>query len=244
MPGAGGGTLSLRPLCLALGSGQPFYGLQAVGFDGKVPPLETIEDSAMVNIAAIKSIQPQGPYTLLGYSNGGVVAYEMARMLLESGEKVASLMLLESLCPLVRVTDPIEEITIVCNSVLRSLGSDNLLDVDVLKRMPEDKRREHLFEVMSGGGLQMTEDQFLTSYNVSTTSDRSCRIYNPVPLDKEIDACLFRGIDGYPDMPEDYGWNMLLPKPIRVHNVQATHFNIIEKGPVQEVAEKIKTLGR
>jgi thioesterase domain-containing protein/acyl carrier protein len=239
MPGAGGGVLSLRPLSLALGNTQPFYGLQAVGFDGKTPPLESIEESAKIYIAALKTIQNAGPYTLLGYSNGGVVAYEMAKTLLEQGEKISSLILVESLCPLVRVTDVIEELVDVSNNFMRAMGSNLILDVKQLKQVPEEKRCEYLYDIMTAHGLKLTKEQFTTSYNVSTTSDRSCRIYRPSKLSYTIDASLYRAIEGYPDMPEDYGWNQLLLNPIRVYDIKANHFSIIDKDPVREIAKEI-----
>jgi len=95
VPGAGGNVLSLQPLSEALGSDQPFYGLQAAGLDGKTLPLNSIEETAKDNITALKTIQPCGPYSLMGHSYGGVVAFEMARILLEREEKVSSLVLID-----------------------------------------------------------------------------------------------------------------------------------------------------
>ena len=40
-------------------------------------------------------------------------------------------------------------------------------------------------------------------------------------------------------MPDDYGWNQLLPDPVRVHEIKASHFSIIDKGPAREVANAI-----
>ncbi len=45
----------------------------------------------------MRSVQPHGPYRLIGHSLGGVIAYEMARLLMESGETVEFLGLLD--CP-------------------------------------------------------------------------------------------------------------------------------------------------
>src|SRR5688572_10921850 len=44
----------------------------------------------------LRAFQPHGPYYLGGYCFGGNVAYEMARQLMEAGEKVALLVLLNS----------------------------------------------------------------------------------------------------------------------------------------------------
>ncbi|KAM3073545.1 hypothetical protein ACMFMG_004561 [Clarireedia jacksonii] len=60
----------------------------------------SIPELARVYLAEIQRRQPHGPYSLLGYSTGGVVAYEAARQLLEAGEAVERIYLVESPCPL------------------------------------------------------------------------------------------------------------------------------------------------
>lgn len=47
----------------------------------------------------IKRRQPQGPYIIGGWSAGGVMAYEVTLQLIEAGEKVESLVLIDSPCP-------------------------------------------------------------------------------------------------------------------------------------------------
>ena len=60
------------------------------------PPLEL---SARRYVDELRRIQREGPYQLIGYSFGGVVAYEMARQLLGSGERVSFLGLLDTPAP-------------------------------------------------------------------------------------------------------------------------------------------------
>jgi thioesterase domain-containing protein len=51
-------------------------------------------------LAEVRRRQPKGPYHLGGWSAGGVVAYEITLQLLAAGEKVESLILLDSPCPI------------------------------------------------------------------------------------------------------------------------------------------------
>ncbi|MEN6603874.1 MAG: AMP-binding protein, partial [Bryobacteraceae bacterium] len=62
----------------------------------EIPSHETIEAQAARNLAAVRSAQPEGPYFLLGLCHGGLVAYEMARQLEQSGERAALLALLDA----------------------------------------------------------------------------------------------------------------------------------------------------
>jgi thioesterase domain-containing protein/acyl carrier protein len=60
------------------------------------PPLEL---SARRYVEKLRRVQREGPYQLIGYSFGGVIAYEMARQLLASGEDVSFLGLLDTPAP-------------------------------------------------------------------------------------------------------------------------------------------------
>ncbi|WP_295614990.1 amino acid adenylation domain-containing protein [Chamaesiphon sp. GL140_3_metabinner_50] len=97
-----GGTLfGYYDLVRRLGEDRPIYGLQSQGIDGKQHPLERVEDMASYFIQSIQTVQPQGPYCLLGYSFGGLVAFEIARQLAELGERVEFLGLVDIRSPIV-----------------------------------------------------------------------------------------------------------------------------------------------
>src|SRR5436309_3634175 len=73
------------PLARELGADQPFYALEPYQFDGlAVPP--TVETMAAAHIQSMRDVQPEGPYLLGGWCNGGLVAYEMARQLQAAGQ--------------------------------------------------------------------------------------------------------------------------------------------------------------
>jgi acyl carrier protein len=86
MPGGGGNVIYLYELTRHLGPDQPFYGLQAVGLDGKSRPHTRIEDMAACYIEQIRAVQPQGPYLLGGHSFGANVAFEMSQQLQRQGQ--------------------------------------------------------------------------------------------------------------------------------------------------------------
>jgi thioesterase domain-containing protein len=65
-----------------------------VGFDGSVPPYfpcRSVEDMAERYLAGLRSVQPKGPYTLMGFCLGALITYEVAIRLTEAGEHVAFL---------------------------------------------------------------------------------------------------------------------------------------------------------
>ena len=56
-----------------------------------------MEEMAAEYVAAVREIQPQGPYLLGGWSAGGLVALEMAQQLLAQGEPIHMLALLDTI---------------------------------------------------------------------------------------------------------------------------------------------------
>ncbi|MEX0758906.1 MAG: alpha/beta fold hydrolase, partial [Tistlia sp.] len=96
--GGSGNVLAYRELARSLGEQRPVYALQAPGAAEGAHP-GSIEDLAELYVAAIRGVQPSGPYHLGGWSMGGLVAYEMARCLRRDGEEVATLALIDSYTP-------------------------------------------------------------------------------------------------------------------------------------------------
>lgn len=94
--GIGGNVLGFYDLSRSLGPAQPFYGLQAQGLDGKIPPHTRVEDMAALYAKEVRNLQPQGPYFLGGLSFGGILAIEMARQLRARGQEVGLLALFDT----------------------------------------------------------------------------------------------------------------------------------------------------
>ena len=81
-----------------LGKDQPIYGLEPHGQDGRRAP-DSVEEMASDCLRQIRSIQPEGPYFIGGFSFGGLVAFEMAQQLLREGQEVRRLILIDPTAP-------------------------------------------------------------------------------------------------------------------------------------------------
>lgn len=66
---------------------------------GDRPLRSSIDAMAKDYVANIESIQPAGPYRLLGFCSGALVAFEVARLLRERGETVDQLVLINATAP-------------------------------------------------------------------------------------------------------------------------------------------------
>jgi thioesterase domain-containing protein len=91
----GGAVFCYLELARRLGPDQPFYGVEARGLAPGEEPGESVEEMAARYLAAVRAVQPSGPYRLGGWSFGGLVAFEMARQLATAGEETALLALFD-----------------------------------------------------------------------------------------------------------------------------------------------------
>jgi aspartate racemase len=94
--GLGGTVLRFHELAQRMRPDQPFYGIQARGLNGKEACLSRVDDMAEYYLEQLRGVQPEGPYFLGGYSFGGLVALEIARRLIEAGQVVGLLALVDT----------------------------------------------------------------------------------------------------------------------------------------------------
>ncbi|MCM0036503.1 MAG: amino acid adenylation domain-containing protein [Burkholderiaceae bacterium] len=94
-PGGGSSTV-YKNLSDALPHDVPVWGLQARGLEDNETPHANVSDMATAYIKAIRTVQAQGPYQLLGWSFGGTIAQQITTQLEAAGQSVHLLVLLDS----------------------------------------------------------------------------------------------------------------------------------------------------
>jgi len=88
----GGGFYALT-LARRLAADRAFWVIHPLGLHGRPAP-STIEAMARVHVEQVIAACPEGPLVLGGYCNGGLVAYETARLLTAAGRHVERLVLI------------------------------------------------------------------------------------------------------------------------------------------------------
>ncbi len=104
---AGGVSWCYMPMARFAPSEIPLYGLQARGLDGG-GFAASLPEMADDYVEQIRSVQPTGPYRLLGWSFGAFVAHEVAVRLQAAGEDVPVLIILDAYPPRSAPDDNIE----------------------------------------------------------------------------------------------------------------------------------------
>jgi amino acid adenylation domain-containing protein len=92
-----GQVLSYYPLAAHLKEHHPLYALQSRPVNGQ--GTQTVAALAGDYLHEIRRVQPRGPYILAGHSSGAIVAFEMAAQLEARGERVACLLVFDTVAP-------------------------------------------------------------------------------------------------------------------------------------------------
>ncbi|MGE5275910.1 MAG: amino acid adenylation domain-containing protein, partial [Acidobacteriota bacterium] len=243
---AWGNVFQYRELARRLGEGQPFYGLQARGLDGKRPPCETVEEMAANYIEELRAFQPEGPYYLGGHSFGGLVAFEMARQLHARGRRVGLLALLDT------SAFPFEPRP----TRLEFVRNRTRFHATKLKEIPAERRVGYLLErgralaALAGGLLLRAYERVFRPLRrarrrVFEANRRAALRYvpgfyaGPVTLFWAADRWR-RLADGRPPRDPRLGWGRLCGGGVDVHEVPGNHASMLDDGAnVQALAEKL-----
>ena len=82
---AGGFSWPYSKLIRHIPPEHPIYGLQARNLTQRAMRPRSIDEMAEDYVSLIRKVQPAGPYNLLGWSFGGLVAHAIATQLQEAG---------------------------------------------------------------------------------------------------------------------------------------------------------------
>jgi len=106
LPPGGGNLIRYAPLVRALDNELPVLGLRLPGADARSDTVDTIEAQATKMLAALDDTAIDGPYRLLGWSTGGLIAWEMARILTARGDRVDWIALVDTVMGGMHVEPP------------------------------------------------------------------------------------------------------------------------------------------
>lgn len=105
-----GSAYSYAGLTALLPDDQPVYGFEAPGFDTDRAPVSSLPRLADEYTATLREFAPGQEYRLLGWSLGGLLAFEMAKRLHAAGATVSSLIMIDAGLPEVMPLPPERDI--------------------------------------------------------------------------------------------------------------------------------------
>jgi amino acid adenylation domain-containing protein len=236
-----GGNL-LEYYCLAeyLRRDRPIYGLQAQGIDGKQEPLHRIEDMASQFIKEIQTIQPIGPYFLIGYSFGGTVAFEIAQQLRRQGHQIGLLGLLDTKAPTIREIHQSfsQSLAIHVNAIQRLSNKEKIAYFSTKFKKIFKKKKNYRDSVISAlSNIEMLAPEIL---NVLDANLQAQAAYIPQIYSGNIllfrSECQSMYIDLYPNL----GWGNLIDGNIKIQDIPGDHRHIMKEPNVQILAQTLQ----
>ena len=244
--GANYNVLVFEKLAQNLHAEQPVYGLQAKGIDGTVQPDDTVEQMAANFISEIQTVHPKGPYSLAGFSFGGIIAFEMYRQLKAKGEKVKILASLDSyVYPNYFYKNPVKKKLVYG---LYTMGQMVFILMNMFSNKKNFKRRWNLLKIMfqgfylrlKHGREKQMELQFQRASNIDEMHSLAFDRYSIKPEEVIID--LFRASENV-YFAHDFkylGWKKVASKGVRKHMIPGNHNDMFVSPNVEEFAKTLQ----
>nr|QEO74297.1 condensation domain-containing protein [uncultured bacterium] len=244
----GGHVVCYAPLLRHLARGRPVYALRAEGIEDDLPPRRSIAEMAARYLPLISQAAP-GPYAIAGWSFGGLVALEMARLLESSGAPAEWVGLLDSFLPPAEAPAPdeLDLLVAVGDDLVRThRGAPIALRSLLMAVEPSARLSVLLSEGIKAGGLppSMGVTELTRLVNVYRCNLEARRLWRPAPV--ACPALLVVSEDTAQRRGADVGeaWRPYAPRlTIKTH--PGDHFTIMQSPHVKTLAGWIEEqLGR
>jgi amino acid adenylation domain-containing protein len=236
----GGNILEYYPFANYLDRQQPVYGLQSLGLDGRQPPLKLVEDMASHYIKEMLTVQPQGPYFILGYSFGGLVAFEIAQQLSAQSKEIGLLAILDLKSPnLPKVRPSFAKSVKIHWENLGQLPAKEKIKyirdrIDYRLNSNFDYK-EFLIESLAEVDTPILKSIDIIDANLQSIQDYTIRPYSG---DLSLFRCQVQTLD-YALSP-DLGWGELVDGNLEIYHIDSIHYGMLREPSVRVVAEKFQ----
>jgi non-ribosomal peptide synthetase component F/thioesterase domain-containing protein/acyl carrier protein len=244
----GGHVIGYRDLVSCLGRDQPVFGVRAPELDGAQKFL-TVEELALKYIAEIRRVQKSGPYQLSGMSFGGLVAYEVAMMLVDQGEQVALLALFDTGNPAYyknlslfgflrfRSIYLVDRVRKYVRNVMRGSISNVAADIDLFFR---SRIRRLIWK--SGRKISQLMGRTMPKplrSNIDMFADAS-RAFVPRPYAGEFLLFEAEGRTAEYGIDPTLGWGEVAKNNIRIIRIPGDHTSMMSRPNVDKLAHHLK----
>jgi thioesterase domain-containing protein/acyl carrier protein len=212
---AGGFSWPYSKLIRHIPPEHPIYGLQARNLTHREMRPHSMDEMAADYINLIRKIQPDGPYNVLGWSFGGLVAHVIATRLQSMGQDVSLLALLDSYPvqhqrALSALDDESESSHQVAINPIRNL-------LDVLRREGLSTLKEHHYEAI-----------------MDTFKNNTRLVRSFVPQRFKGDMLLFVAMESEVKPPVE-AWRPYVGREVSVYPIDCAHDNMMDPIPAAKV---------
>ncbi|MGY0055243.1 non-ribosomal peptide synthase/polyketide synthase [Streptomyces sp. LZ34] len=222
-----------------LGPDQPVYGLQARGIAEESDLPASLEEMARDYVEQIRTVQPSGPYRILGWSFGALAAYAVATILQEQGESISLLALLDGYPPNQPGADSDPGFEPDDETVLRGLLRDMGIDEDPYDgSMPPLEKAADLLRRQGGALTGLDEKTLARVVAVCANGMRMSSRFGPAVFRGDVE--FFTATAGRPERLDAFDlWAPYVDGAINNHPVDCSHTDMTTSGPLKEISHVI-----
>lgn len=221
---------------------QPLYALQS-----PAEPMSELVAMASYYVTEIRTRQPDGPYRLGGYCIGGAIAYEMARQILQGGDRVELLLLIDSVPRGYAHGEPAPAAVRLTRGVRNFLSKPPDEMLATLRRRAHTTRLRLARRIGSGASRPLEIDEIMDMrripgvyHDAAFQHFRAIREYEPLESGSPSysgDVHLFRSADSR--FSPDLGWGELVNGSVHVEEIDGHHSDVLKEPHVRGLAERI-----
>jgi thioesterase domain-containing protein len=240
--GVGGVIPDFGNLLEKLDPRHPVYGIQSQAFDPVGPTLLTLEEMAASYLRDIRRSVSHGPYYFIGFSFGGMVAFEMAQQLRAQGEEPPLIAMIDS-CEMsylkrqAKVDPPAQRVNDVYNQLRRRFAEafERPDTFSYVKEKIESRLRRIVYSVSSKFGISISSS-FHRPYHVNWFAAVN---YSPKPYNEKF--FLFRAKNHFwePRIPSDLGWGPLATQGLEIFEIPGDHTSMFLEPNVSALGDHL-----
>lgn len=240
--GVGGIVPEVELLIPKLDPRHPVYGIQSQAFDTSSPALLTLEEMAAYHLKEIRRFVPHGPYYLVGFSFGGMLAFEMAQQLRRQGEERPVIAMIDScemsfLKRLGKVDPAGQRASDLAGRLRRRFKEavEKPNTIAYMKEKIESRFFRTLYSVSSRFGITLSSSIHYP-YHVNWFAAVN---YEPKTYDEKF--FLFKATDHFwePRIPADLGWGPWATGGVEIVDIPGDHVSLMIEPSVSALASNL-----
>ncbi|HEX5471404.1 MAG TPA: SDR family NAD(P)-dependent oxidoreductase, partial [Lacipirellulaceae bacterium] len=252
-PALGGDIRCYADLVQQLDEDQPIYAFRPRGVDQELPPHLTMNEMIGDYLAAVRKLQPAGPYYLAGWSAGGDFAFALAEALERAGEEVALIAMFDA--PLPSIFDTVsvdDDARFLCELVSfasRFSGTEVPIQYEELSQIPPEEQFQFVLAKARECGIVPAEtpESFIRRLvRVGKANVRVLQSYPPKPISAPLRLFVPAIKSALADLSgctlpseEDRGWSSRIGQATELHEVPGDHFTMMVGDGAAMIAREI-----
>jgi len=246
----GGDLRCYQQMAKHIGQHRHVMAIRPLGVDRGSKPHDSIQELAADYVTLVREYQAEGPYLLMGWSTGGIFAYEMAHQLIGAGQTVDLTFIDTPTSAILEHVDLHDDARFLYDLVNFSnwfSGAAIRIEYAELKEMRSTEALDRiLYETKQHGILpaSATREDLERRIDMCRHHLRAAMNYQPQSINQPV--LMYRpqqsavlSLASGRQLTDDLGWAPILGDRLQIHRVSGDHFSMLTGTNAQQLASAI-----